>query len=190
MDFKPESWSSEPTIAYHSCEYPLDHPALPRLIPHCRTGRFLHALGNVKGSLDKEDEAHDYHRRTLMHYKTTLGNRHHRTADVFVKVADHNLNIGQYDMALALLNYALEAYSDSNHYLPEKMRASLKRSKALRALKKDEEADAELSKCFKIYAMRHHELVRSKMVKEADRKTKETELTDQDVIQFVAFWSR
>ncbi|KAJ9613478.1 hypothetical protein H2200_003420 [Cladophialophora chaetospira] len=154
------------------------------------TGRFLHALGNVKGSLGRPDEAHDYHRRTLMHYKATLGNRHHRTADVFVKVADHNLHLQQHKMALALLDYALEAYSNSHHYLPEKMRASLKRSRALRGLDRIEDADAELSKCFKTYSSFFDELVRNKMAKEADRKMSEGDLTDKDVVQFIAFWSR
>jgi hypothetical protein len=125
-----------------------------------------------------------------MHYKTTLGNRHHRTADVFVKVADHNLHLEQYDMAVALLDYALEAYSNSVHYMPEKMRASLKRSKALRGLKRDDEANAELSKGFKIYSQLFQDLVRNNSAKESDRKTRENELTDDDIIQFIAFWSR
>ena len=125
-----------------------------------------------------------------MHYKVTLGNRHHRTADVFVKVADHNLSLKQYEMALALLDYALEAYSNSNHYLPEKMRASLKRSTALRGLARDDEADAELSKCFRSYTAFFDELVRNKEATELDRKTTESGLMDKDIVRWIAFWSR
>lgn len=155
-----------------------------------RTGRFLHALGNVKGSQGHQDEALEYHRRTLLHYKTTLGNRHHRTADVFVKVADHNIRLGYHEMALALLDHAVEAYSNSHYFMPEKARASFKRAKALRALERDKDADAELSKCFRMYTLLFKELVRSEGARAADRKAKERDLTDADVNELIAFWSK
>ncbi|KIX10281.1 uncharacterized protein Z518_01363 [Rhinocladiella mackenziei CBS 650.93] len=154
------------------------------------TGRFFHALGNVRGSQGNQDEALSYHRRTVEHYKITLGNRHHRTADAFVKVADHNIRMHQYEMAEALLNHALEAYSSSNHFLPEKARASFKRAEALRGLGRDEEADLEVSKCFKIYTLLFRELIRSKVANAEYRKTQESELTSKDVTSFIAFWSR
>jgi hypothetical protein len=125
-----------------------------------------------------------------MHYKATLGNRHHRTADVLVKVADHNLNIGQFEMALALLDHALDVYSNSHHYVPEKLRASLKRSRALRGLAMDEQADQEFTKCFNIYTMHIQELLRNHKAIPHDRRTREEDLTDRDVIELIAFWSR
>ncbi|KAF2092428.1 TPR-like protein, partial [Rhizodiscina lignyota] len=140
------------------------------------TGRFLHALGNVKGSQDNQDKAFDYHRRALQQYKSTLGNRHHRTADVFVKVAEHHIRLKQHEMALALLDHALGAYSSAPHFMPEKVRASFKRSQALRCLQRTDEANSELSKCFKLY--------------DENRKVKETDLSDADVDELITFWSK
>ncbi|RYN79041.1 hypothetical protein AA0117_g4103 [Alternaria alternata] len=143
------------------------------------TGRFLHALGNVESSLD-------YHRRALMHYKLTLGNRHHRTADVFVKVAEHHIKLGNYDMALALLNHALGAFSISHTYIPEKMRACWMRSKALSALGKTDEAESELANCYQVY-------VRLRSKREGDGpkiKDRPSELDDEDIDDLIVFWSK
>ena len=143
------------------------------------TGRFLHALGNVESSLD-------YHRRALMHYKLTLGNRHHRTADVFVKVAEHHIKLGNYDMALALLNHALGAFSISHTYIPEKMRACWMRSKALSALGKAKEAESELANCYQVY-------VRLRSKREGDGpkiKDGPSELDDEDIDDLIVFWSK
>ncbi|CAN9379938.1 unnamed protein product [Alternaria alternata] len=143
------------------------------------TGRFLHALGNVESSLD-------YHRRALMHYKLTLGNRHHRTADVFVKVAGHHIKLGNYDMALALLNHALGAFSISHTYIPEKMRACWMRSKALSALGKAKEAESELANCYQVY-------VRLRSKREGDGpkiKDGPSELDDEDIDDLIVFWSK
>ncbi|KAF2230784.1 hypothetical protein EV356DRAFT_324935 [Viridothelium virens] len=154
------------------------------------TGRFLHALGNVKGSQGHEDEGLKYHRRTLLHYKSTLGNRHHRTADVFVKVAEHNIRLQQYEMALALLDHSLGAYSNAHHFAPEKIRASFKRAQALRRLQRVDEADSELLKCFKLYNVLYTNLVRNVGAKEEHRKVKATDLRDADVDELIAFWSK
>lgn len=64
------------------------------------TGRYLHALGNVTASLGDQEESLEYHRRALFHYKSTLGNGHHRTADLFVKMAEHYIRMRQEDNAL------------------------------------------------------------------------------------------
>jgi hypothetical protein len=125
-----------------------------------------------------------------MHYKATLGNRHHRTADVLVKVADHNLNIDQFEMALALLDHALDVYSNSHHYVPEKLRASLKRSRALRGLAMDEPADQEFTECFNDYKMHIQKLLRDERPIPQDRRTREEDLTHEDVIEIIPFWSR
>ena len=143
------------------------------------TGRFLHALGNVESSLD-------YHRRALMHYKSTLGNRHHRTADVFVKVAEHHINLGNYDMALALLNHALEAFSNSHTYMPEKTRACWMRYKVLSGLGKKEEAEIELANCYQVYSR-----LRSKREGYGPKfKEKPSELDDDDIDDLIVFWSK
>lgn len=157
---------------------------------HNRTGRLLHAVGNVKNSQGLFDESHDYHRRALFLYKSTLGNRHHRTADVFVKVAEHNIRLNQHEMALALLDRAIEAYSYSSSFILEKARTSFKRIKALRSLQKAEEAESELEKCFKIYTMIFKDRVREGRVKESVRKTRAEDLRGEDFDELMVFWSR
>lgn len=64
------------------------------------TGRFLHGLGNVMASVGRWEQSLDYHRKALSHYKSMLGNGHHRTADLFVKVAEHSMRLKQDDSAL------------------------------------------------------------------------------------------
>lgn len=54
-----------------------------------RTGRVLHALGNVRASQGRLKESYDFHQRALMQYRSTIGDNHHRTADVCYKVAEH-----------------------------------------------------------------------------------------------------
>ncbi|KAI9656216.1 MAG: hypothetical protein M1821_004879 [Bathelium mastoideum] len=154
------------------------------------TGRFLHALGNVKASLGDQDAGFEYHRRTLIHYRSTLGNHHHRTADVFVKVAEHNIRLRQNELALALLEHAIGAYSNAHHFAPEQIRASYKRVQALRALRREDEANLELSKCFRLYNVLYTNLIRNVGVREEDRKAVETDLSDADVDELIAFWSK
>lgn len=71
------------------------------------TGRYLHALGNVTAAMGNQEQSLEYHRKALFHYKHTLGNGHHRTADVFVKVAEHSMRMGQGDNALCVGNPSL-----------------------------------------------------------------------------------
>lgn len=100
------------------------------------------------------------------------------------------MRLHHYEMALALLDHALEAYSNSHFYLPEKARASLKRSKALRALHREDEAELELSKSFQTYSMLLKDLIRNKSAAESDRKKKPSDLTDDDLTELIAFWSK
>jgi hypothetical protein len=64
------------------------------------TGRFYHALGNVKASRGLLDEAFEYHQKARDHYKLTLGRGHHRTADTCIKLSDHYVRLRNTDMAL------------------------------------------------------------------------------------------
>ena len=129
----------------------------------------------------------EYHRRALLHYKSTLGNRHHRTADLFVEVAEHNIRLRQSEMALALLDHALEAYSYSNNFMPEKSRAIFMRMNALRALRKTDEADAELSKCFTIYTRL---FMKQGRTRKHVAKSSPEELVDEDLDDLIVFWSK
>lgn len=143
------------------------------------TGRFLHALGNVESSLD-------YHRRALMHYKSTLGNRHHRTADLFVKVAEHNIKLGNHEMALALLDYSLDAFSISRTYMPERTRAAWMRYQALVGLGRAKEAKNELINCFQIYV----KLRTKREDSELPIKQEPSQLDDRDIDDLIVFWSK
>ncbi|EME42543.1 hypothetical protein DOTSEDRAFT_54878 [Dothistroma septosporum NZE10] len=59
-----------------------------------RTGRFYHAIGNVRESQNRLEESEIWHTRALDQYTDSLGPRHHRTADTRHKVAAHCLRKG------------------------------------------------------------------------------------------------
>ncbi|CZT10392.1 uncharacterized protein RAG0_14884 [Rhynchosporium agropyri] len=151
------------------------------------SGRFYHALGNVTYDQGLTEESFGYHHKALLHFKATLGNNHHLTASVFVKVAEHNIRASQYDTAIALLDHALKSYSISNNYLSEKARVSFKLSNALTRLRKFDEADIELRKCFQVYSDQVAERTfltgKPRIV-----KTRKEDLTDKDFDDLVAFW--
>jgi hypothetical protein len=78
------------------------------------TGRFLHALANVKKSQGYMDESHELHKRALSQYLSTIGRNHHRTGDVHVKVAEHCLRAGDLTAAgLVLRLFGVEVDIDS-----------------------------------------------------------------------------
>jgi tetratricopeptide (TPR) repeat protein len=64
-----------------------------------RTGRVLHALGNVRASQGRLKESYDFHQRALLQYRSTIGDNHHRTADVCYKVAEHYMRFGKLEDA-------------------------------------------------------------------------------------------
>ncbi|EOD50697.1 putative tetratricopeptide repeat domain-containing protein [Neofusicoccum parvum UCRNP2] len=147
------------------------------------TGRFLHALGNVKAAVGRREESLAFHRKALLHYKSTLGNNHHRTADVCVKVAEHSIRLKQEDTAMALLDHALKAYSNRETYVPEKARALFKRSQVLRMMRKADEAEQVREEAAELY----YEAVGADE-KGVERK-KAGELVDEDFYELIAFWS-
>jgi len=63
------------------------------------TGRILHVLGNVTSSQGHLGESFKYHTRALAQYRATIGNKHHRTADLYYKVAEHYMRFGLYSQA-------------------------------------------------------------------------------------------
>ncbi|KAB2581120.1 hypothetical protein DBV05_g320 [Lasiodiplodia theobromae] len=102
------------------------------------TGRFLHAIGNVKADLAELqaddsllEESRTYHQRALNHYGDTIGKNHHRTADACVKVADHCMRLGLLDEAESNLEQALKVFNSSDAFLPERARATFKKSRVL-----------------------------------------------------------
>lgn len=102
----------------------------------------------------------------------------------------------------ALLDHALKAYSSSsgsNTYVPEKARASFKRSRALRSLSRIDEADAELQKSFEVYEKLIGRGVRRSGYDGSDgigiptaarRRQRKEDLGDEDFDDMIAFWSK
>jgi hypothetical protein len=121
-----------------------------------------------------------------MHYKSTLGNRHHRTADLFVKVAEHNIKLGNHELALVLLDFSMDAFSVSHTYMPEKTRAGWMRYKALTGLGRLEEAEDELAKCYRVY----HKLRSTRNDSVLEVKDSPAELDDRDIDDLIVFWSK
>ncbi|KAK5107684.1 hypothetical protein LTR62_000919 [Meristemomyces frigidus] len=149
-------------------------------------GRYLHALGNVVGSLGDQDQSLDYHRKALLHYKNTLGNGHHRTADLFTKIGEHYLRLGLHDNALALLGHALQAYNSQTSgdrqdaYMPEKSRAMYFQFRALESMNRADEATE---------AMEHAAETISR-AEEGWPVDDPSTLRAKDIDRLVAFWSK
>ncbi|KAJ3541339.1 hypothetical protein NM208_g4656 [Fusarium decemcellulare] len=76
-----------------------------------RTGRFLHALGNVRFSQGKIEESEDFHRKALKQYQSTIRNHHHRTADVCHKLAQHCLRGELFDEGMEFIEQALKVWN-------------------------------------------------------------------------------
>ncbi|KAJ4385402.1 hypothetical protein N0V93_009830 [Gnomoniopsis smithogilvyi] len=132
-------------------------------------GRYLHALGNVMSTMGNQDNSLSYHREALQHYKATLGNNHHRTTD------------------LALLDHALNVYSNGNMYAPEKARATFLRSRAFRKLNETDKAEADVEEA----AAQYLEIVgRDVGATEGGIEKLGRGLKQDDFDSLIAFWSR
>ncbi|KAK7992997.1 tetratricopeptide repeat domain-containing protein [Apiospora saccharicola] len=144
-----------------------------------RTGRFLHALGNVyfdQGQVEKSDE---FHRRALAQYQSTIGNHHHRTADVCHKVAQHCLRNGHKEQAERLVDQALSVWSvDKSAYLPEIARTTFLKAKVAMAAAREAEA---------IGLYRKAASMRKGLTSQA---RKHDQLSEADFDELVTFWSR
>lgn len=57
-------------------------------------------MDNIRVSQGRFDDALDYHKRSLLQYQLTIGNDHHRTADLCYKIAEHYLRLGAHSPAL------------------------------------------------------------------------------------------
>ena len=64
-----------------------------------RPGRLMHAIGNVKVSQGKLEEGLWWHNEALQHYLNTIGKGHHRTADLYHKLADDYIRLEKYTEA-------------------------------------------------------------------------------------------
>lgn len=165
----------------------------------------LHAYGNVKASQGKFDESFEFHSRGLQQYKSTIGNHHHRTGDLCVKVSGHLIRAGQYesakyeapvllkrghrfrvrnaDRSRSLLDQALKIYGDREYYGPERARALFKKGKLLQNFgKESSQSQSYLTEALDLYR---------KLKKErADFRRGIDELTEMDFDDLIVFWSK
>lgn len=70
------------------------------LIYHHRTGKMLHGMGNVQWSKGNRELSYDYHCRALKQYCATVGEKHHRTVAVQIRLAEHHMFRKDYGAAL------------------------------------------------------------------------------------------
>jgi hypothetical protein len=98
----------------------------------------LWATSVDQGLISKSEKLHA---NALAQYQSTIGIRHHRTADVCHKVAQHSLRNGKLDHALTLIERALKVWSaDPEIYRPEIARTTLLKSQVIR--QKEDPGDA------------------------------------------------
>ena len=70
----------------------------------------LYAFGNLRAAQGRLPESHEYHQMALEQFRSTIGDKHHRTADVCHKVAEHFIRTENYKDAMSVtfrLNFLL-----------------------------------------------------------------------------------
>jgi hypothetical protein len=61
-----------------------------------RTGKLLHALGNVYASMGQMGKSLLFHARALAQYRATLGEGHARTGAACYRLANHYIRLEQF----------------------------------------------------------------------------------------------
>lgn len=64
-----------------------------------RTGQLYYAIGNVRASHGLLDESAMWHQKALVHYRSTAGDNHYKTACACYRVAEHCVRSQQFDIA-------------------------------------------------------------------------------------------
>ncbi|KAI1456285.1 P-loop containing nucleoside triphosphate hydrolase protein [Annulohypoxylon moriforme] len=143
------------------------------------TGRFLHALGNVCFSQGRIEESESFHSRALKQYQSTI-RRHHRTADVCHKMAQHCLRKRLFEEALEFVDQALKVWHvDPEKYAPEIARTSYLKAKVLFSAGQEEEG----TKLFRTAASMRRKLT-------GDSAQGDKDLNEDEFDRLVTFWSR
>ncbi|UKZ83205.1 hypothetical protein TrVFT333_011010 [Trichoderma virens FT-333] len=144
-----------------------------------RTGLILYALGNLRAAQNKWDESLEYHQRAWRHMLATVGERDFYTANVFHKLAEHFIRLGQNEEAIAMINNALDIWSvDPSAHKNEIARTTFLKGKLFEATGKAQKASIALRVACRL---------RKEITKE-DRDAKS--LTTKDFDEIVAFWAR
>lgn len=65
-----------------------------------RTGRILYALGNLRTVQGKLSQSYSCHQQAYEQFRSTIGNRNHRTANIEHKIAEHLIRLKQNEEAM------------------------------------------------------------------------------------------
>ncbi|KAF2124980.1 TPR-like protein [Dothidotthia symphoricarpi CBS 119687] len=143
------------------------------------TGRVYHGLGWLKQAQGKLEESHDYQVKALEHMKKTAGPYHHRTADMYFKVAQHLVRLDRKEEALKHLESATNTYNSQACYCAERGRVLFWQAKLLTQNNEPEKAKEYSEKALQLY----------REARSTDSRPID-ELTEQDFDRPVIFWSR
>ncbi|KAJ8110762.1 hypothetical protein OPT61_g6475 [Boeremia exigua] len=143
------------------------------------TGRFLYALGNVAASKGALQDSVRYHDRALRQFLATIGKNHHRTGDVRIRVAEHQLRLSNFEQATEQIDGALAIFRERTTFKPELARATFLKSRIRAAAGDSDEAHRLRNQSFDMF----REVSR-------DAIPHDHELTWEDFNDLVAFWSR
>ncbi|KAL9078237.1 MAG: hypothetical protein Q9157_002855 [Trypethelium eluteriae] len=97
-----------------------------------RSGRVYHGLGNIRYDQGRFEESEQWHEKALLHYQVTLGNNHHKTADLCHRVAQHCIRRGELKAARTLVDQALKVWRlRESVYTPEIARTTFLKAKII-----------------------------------------------------------
>ncbi|KAF2676245.1 hypothetical protein K458DRAFT_468751 [Lentithecium fluviatile CBS 122367] len=143
------------------------------------TGRVYHGLGLLKEAQGKLDESYRFQMRALNHMKDTAGPYHHRTADMYFKVAQHLVRLEKTEMAIEHLDLAMKTYNNQACYCAERARVAYWRAKLAARHHGTERAAPFFTEAFKLY----------KEARPGDNRSLE-QLSEKDFDRPVTFWSK
>ncbi|KAL9095194.1 MAG: hypothetical protein Q9165_002450 [Trypethelium subeluteriae] len=145
-----------------------------------RTGRVYHGLGNIRYDQGRFEESEEWHEKALSHYQVTLGNNHHKTADLCHRVAQHCIRRGESTSARILVDQALKVWRvRESVYAPEIARTTFLKAKII--MKQGDESKAR--ELFKDAKSLRNRIPRAPEKADAD-------LRESDFDELVTFFSR
>ncbi|TGO51365.1 hypothetical protein BOTNAR_0359g00150 [Botryotinia narcissicola] len=158
-----------------------------------KTGRILHGHGNVKASkaevakkigetsqyISLMQESRKLHEASLKQLESTLGEYHHRVADLCHKIAGHRILENDHAEAQEYLDRALRIWGSKHWYKNQVARTSFLKGKHLLQMGSEHSHEGLL------WIERARNL-RSEILKDEESK----EPTEEDYDDLIVFWSR
>ncbi|OOQ84287.1 hypothetical protein PEBR_34031 [Penicillium brasilianum] len=93
-----------------------------------KTGMAIRALANTLAAQNRMEESFELQELALRQYRLTIGDNHPHTAGTMLKVSDRYVQLGNIDIANALLDEALKVWSNRPYFRPEKAWTLYKKS--------------------------------------------------------------